>query len=683
MDTRESIFSMKLGACGRFAAVVMACAVARSASAMSWEWRLTVEEPDGSVAVVTSEAPRGDIEVVLEPVKTADGWDFTGRIANNGKGLVTSFEGPIIKGLPVDKARSGFYVPEGFGRRVSNFAQMDDSDDKSKWRKVAEGEFTYETYVYPSRKLTMPWVAIDDGISGASVMVLDSRANAKSFSLRYRPESDKAAIVPKHLVFIAPGQIWKLPTVSYVRYQGDWHVAARKYRAWYDTVHKATAFPAWTKQVNGWLLVILKQQNEEIFWPYGDFGKLADYADSLGLDMIGLFGWTVGGHDHLYPDYEPCPKMGGRDALVEGIKLLKKRGKRVCLYANGQLQHVGATRYWNEYGKDHSLIRKDGGLVIQHYHKYSDIPNYDQALACLYSKPWFDRMLSLARNAKNLGADAILYDQLGVSGPYACYGKGHGHPVPAYSYAEERVGFLDRIADEMRAVDPDFVVMTEGIHDTIMDSIAFWHGISYCASRDSCESFMKSRGNGRNPGNEWPELVRYTFPELATTVRVPTPIVDRPMVNYTVVFGMRHDVELRYGPDRIYAETGNVTTNYGTVIRVPNFAILKSESKGTLAGYMKAVSDFQHANSDLLLEGRFVDTDGFTFAGKGCIAKRFIGEKGSGVIVWNISAEPAAVNVGGLGKPQSVTEPEAGAVAPDAPLVPDTIRLYRFADIAF
>jgi hypothetical protein len=116
---------------------------------------------------------------------------------------------------------------------------------------------------------------------------------------------------------------------------------------------------------------------------------------------------------------------------------------------------------------------------------------------------------------------------------------------------------------------------------------------------------------------------------------------------------------------------------------VPKFAILKSGPKETLAGYMKAVSDFQHANSDILLEGRFVDTDGFTFAGKGCLAKRFIGEKGSGVIVWNISAEPAAVNVGGLGKPQSVTEPQTGAVAPDTPLAPDTIRLYRFADIAF
>ena len=94
---------------------------------------------------------------------------------------------------------------------------------------------------------------------------------------------------------------------------------------------------------------------------------------------------------------------------------------------------------------------------------------------------------------------------------------------------------------------------------------------------------------------------------------------------------------------------------------------------------MKAISDFQHANTDLLLEGRFVDTDGFTFTGNGCLAKRFTGAKGSGVLVWNMGKKPVAATVAGLGAPTAVTEPEAGAVASDAPLAPDTLRLYRFA----
>jgi len=87
MDTRESILGMKSGAFCRFAAVAIACAVAGNASALSPEWRMTVEEPDGRAVTVTSGAPRDDIEVVLEPAETADGWNFTGRIANNSKGL--------------------------------------------------------------------------------------------------------------------------------------------------------------------------------------------------------------------------------------------------------------------------------------------------------------------------------------------------------------------------------------------------------------------------------------------------------------------------------------------------------------------------------------------------------------------------------------------------------------------
>ena len=643
-------------------------------------WRVTVEEPDGRVVEATSAAPRADVDVALDAVETADGWTVTGRVSNKGKGRVTAFEGTILDGLPVDKARSGLYVPDGFGRRISSFAAADGPKRPVGWKPVGEGEYVYETANYPGRQLAMPWVALDDGKSGASAMVLDPVARAKRFRFRYRPAKGAGAIAPVHPIFLDPGHTWTLPPVALARYAGDWHVAARKYRAWYDTVRKTDAFPAWTKQVNGWLLVILKQQNEEIFWPYGDFDKLADYADKLGLDMIGLFGWTVGGHDHLYPDYDPCPKMGGRDSLVKGIKLLQKRGKRVCIYANGQLQQVGATAFWEQYGKDIALVKRDGSLVLQHYHKYSDIPRYDFALGCLHATPWHERMRSLARQANDLGADAILYDQLGIFSPFACYGKGHGHPTPAWSYEAERPAFIKSIADEMKGVNPNFVVMTEGLHDSVFDSIAFFHGCSFGTYHPACASLMRARRTESNPGGEWPEIIKYTFPEFVSTVRVPTPIVDRPMLNYTLAFGFRHDVELRYGPDRVYVETGKVTSDYGKVKNPPSLSLLSSAPQEKLAGYMKAISDFQHRNADLLLEGRFVDTDGFTFAGKECLAKRFTGPKGSGVLVWNIGKKPVAVTVDGLGKPCAVTEPEAGAVAADAPLAADTLRLYRFAE---
>ena len=200
-------------------------AVAVCAALGAWgaapEWRLTVEETDGRVVEVTSAAPRADVEVKLDAVETADGCTVTGRIVNQGTGRVTAFEGPIFKGLPVDKTHSGFYVPDGFGRRVSSFAAADGPKRPVGWKPVGDGEYKYETANYPGRQLAMPWVALDDGKSGATVAVHDPVARAKRFTLCYRPAQDTAAIAPEHPVFLNPGETWTLPTVSFARYAGD------------------------------------------------------------------------------------------------------------------------------------------------------------------------------------------------------------------------------------------------------------------------------------------------------------------------------------------------------------------------------------------------------------------------------------------------------------------------------
>ena len=180
-------------------------------------WRLTVEEPDGRVAEATSAAPRADVEVELDATAATDGWTVTGRVVNKGKGRVTAFEGPIFEGLPVDKSRSGFYVPDGFGRRVSSFAAADGPKRPSGWKPVGEGTYKYETANYPGRQLVMPWVALDDGKSGASVAVHDPVARTKRFTLRYCPKQDAAAIAPVHPIFLEPGQTWTLPPVVMTR----------------------------------------------------------------------------------------------------------------------------------------------------------------------------------------------------------------------------------------------------------------------------------------------------------------------------------------------------------------------------------------------------------------------------------------------------------------------------------
>ena len=79
-------------------------------------------------------------------------------------------------------------------------------------------------------------------------------------------------------------------------------------------------------RASGWLLCILKQQNGEIMWDYPALTKLCDAADARGLDILGLFGWAHGGHDHLYPDYHPCQEMGGEEALKKALEEIRRRG---------------------------------------------------------------------------------------------------------------------------------------------------------------------------------------------------------------------------------------------------------------------------------------------------------------------------------------------------------------------
>ena len=74
---------MRINLLSTFVASCLLLAGARClAQPASFAWRLTVEEPDGRVAEVTSAAPRADVEVKLDAVETADGCIVTGRIVN-------------------------------------------------------------------------------------------------------------------------------------------------------------------------------------------------------------------------------------------------------------------------------------------------------------------------------------------------------------------------------------------------------------------------------------------------------------------------------------------------------------------------------------------------------------------------------------------------------------------------
>jgi hypothetical protein len=607
------------------------------------------------------------VGVTLDFHRKGDAFEVTGEVRNDEPGwLMCGFTGPVLHGIRADLATHPALLPDGLGRIIHRMP-----DDKKGSNEVG--------VVYPSRKGTMQWCTLSGAQGGLYFGCHDATHGAKTICVRRDAASQTYGLAVKHQAFCAVGQRWALPPTVIMPYAGSWHTAARYYRAWSESIEPPLAVPEWARNASGWLLCILKQQNGEVHWDYSSLGKLCDVADARGLDILGLFGWAHGGHDHLYPEYFSDPKMGGEEALRKALRDIRQRGKRSILYANGQLIEQG-TEFWSKEGQALAVLKKDGTPVQQTYHKYRTTAPFRFGLGCLVAPAWFDRMLALAVQAHALGADGILYDQLGVNEPLACYAAGHGHPVPVMVYVEDRVRFLRRIEEHMRKLNPDFIVMTEGLHDSVLGSISMFHGCMTGTFAVSGKE-MLARLHRQDQSAPFPELFRYTFPAMLTTIRMPTPMLDRAMANFTCAYGLRFEIEARYAPDRRYLCEGHVpeAADYAEVINKPDIALMKATPPAAATRYLKQVIEFQRAHADLFWRGRFTDDEGFTFTGRDLVAKSFAAGNRLGVLVWNPGDQPAtfALNVPGATL-LAASEPERGKVEALGPLPPQSIRLLEW-----
>jgi hypothetical protein len=221
--------------------------------------------------------------------------------------------------------------------------------------------------------------------------------------------------------------------------------------------------------------------------------------------------------------------------------------------------------------------------------------------------------------------------------------------------------------------------MTEGFHDAILDSVSYFHGCVQGAFQDSPQSVARRFAGGAQPDGLFPELMRYTYSDVESTIRFPSPLVDRPMANYTLAYGLRYEIESRYMPDRDYLLTGRIPAveDYGLVREKPSIDLVRTLPREETASYLKHAAAFQKKHADLLMTGRFTDTEGFTFeGGKTVVAKGFANGATFGVLLWNTGSTPAAVHASVPGAElESASEPDNESVAPFGDLAPQSVRL--------
>ena len=600
-----------------------------------------------------------DATVLLEWTSERNSMEVTPTVTNCKDGwVVTSVIGPLVN---IDRKIEDYHliVPNGYGEMFTR--TPDDSPEFQKpnatkamyWKKSGGRNAYFEigdkeaVPTTPSRKMTMQWCAFAGAADGLYLASHDPGFTYKGYSIRYYPAEDiyRFGIRCHHI--IRPGETWTFPSTIVRQYKGDWHAAADMYRSWYESVKTRAPHPAWAKKTTGWLLAILKQQNDEIIWPYGDVAtSLADVAEARGLDMVGLFGWTVGGHDRFYPDYDVCPRMGGEETLRQSLKTLRERGLHSIIYVNGQLIDQNGTQFWPDTGRFITLTKKDGTLGYETWHKYSDAPARTHGLACHSCDVWRQRMLRLAMRAEELGADGIIFDQLGNRIPMMCYNADHGHDVPAIVYEQDRQSNLDYVRESMARINPEFIVITEGTQDAEMSAIDIYHGCTYgvyLPKLGEAASLVDSDSLRFHP---FPEMLKYTLPDIECTVRHPCPVSPRRLLNYGTAYGFKHEIESRYYADRRYLLEDRIpeVEDYGNVISKPNLTLVREEDPAAMRVYSKQVLDLRKKYTEALLEGTFRDNLGISLKSDGhVLAKLFTAVDGSykAVVLWNTSVKAA------------------------------------------
>ena len=629
---------------------------------------------DLSIAYAASPSLKGALEITPKLVNNEEGW------------VILAFEGPVLKGIPAS-GEDAFILPVGTGWRLPLKAISAAPAKGEKPQKPWSWDKKEQVYTmmrpYPSRNFTMQWGVLQGKDGGVYFASHDPAFRWKDVFATYKPSTGEAALHFKNHVTCFAGETAELPSTLVYPYKGTWHTAADVYRAWFLPNRKILEKPEWAQHNTGWLLAILKQQNDEVIVPYNEIGTfLTEAAEERGIDVLGLFGRGIGGHDRFYPDYSSDPKLGGHEAFKKGIAQAHEKGKRVVVYTNGQLLDQEGTQFWPDTGKFITVVNEKGELEYQKWHKYADAPARIHGMACQRSQVWRDIMLRLAKDANALGADGLLYDQLATRGPMYCYCPDHGHTVPAIVYENDRNDNMAYVQAEMAKINPDFIVMTEGLVDAEMNAIGMFHGCGEAAGIHPEAAFLE-RFTDEGSIQYYPEIFRYTFPELVTTVRHPNPAQTRYSLNYGLAFGFRNEMEVRYAADRRYVEDGviPVKEDYGNVLSAPNLQYLVNAGDPAAARtYYKQVLSFQKEHADLLMDGRFLAGKGVELkASSPCVlAHAYQAGDRLGVLVWNASAEAVSYTVSVPGYKQAgVCAPDCD-VAPGDNLAPRSIHLVLF-----
>lgn len=392
-------------------------------------------------------------------------------------------------------------------------------------------------------------------------------------------------------------------------YCGTWHVAARKYRKWADEWFRPVTPPLWVRRTNGWQRIILQHQYGEIHYDYARLPEIHADGDRSGIDTLFMFGWHRGGHDNNYPDYEPEPRLGSAEALQQGIEYFNRKGGHVILYANGRLMDR-TSEYYQKIGHRFALHDFFGNEIFETYRFkgtgefVSQFANRTLVAVCPTCDEWFEVLRDLADRALRWKCHSLFLDQAGTT-EYPCCNPEHSHPPLKMDQAWDKAAMLRKLHSYLRERDSEMALGIELLTDITAQHADYIHNIA-----GGCDARPAIRADGtKGESRAFIDWFRYVFPEIIISnreIRDDTDIERR--VNHAVLLGLRMDVEI-YRCRRTLAET-------------PHYA-----------SYLAQINALRQQYADVLLEGRYADTEGVRWDNSEVDARVFLNVTRAAVVL--------------------------------------------------
>jgi hypothetical protein len=607
---------------------------------------IVVEVP--SVRMRGQELP---IALTFRVTLKGDEIHWSAKVANTSDYTVAEVYMPEIAGLVGlgdANRKDDLYWPEVLGRKIPDFKSTLHPEQDS----LANLSVAVNRLQDPSIELTYPsgasmaWTTLNNGRRGLYFAAHDPGAltGAMRAGAHASSGNDLFFSYVKY-PFIAPGQTWASADYVVSPYEGDWHVAADKYRAFLQTWRQVRSKPEWVRNTQGMFLVILRQQYGDVMWHYQDLPFLYDQAKKSGLDTVGLFGWTQAGHDNLYPEVHADPEMGGDEGLKAGLSEIAKTGGHSILYLQGALIDPTSKEYPDATAK-YAAKNIWGTPYYEFYPKASEssfLHNFSRKAfspACPGAPGWADLMKSNGKKAMAFNPTGIIYDQIGGMPPYPCFHTGL-EGSPSAIFVNGRRSLLDALGTNLHSIRPDAGFMVEHATDVFSQYVDIVH----CA-RFAC--FYAPQA--------FPELFRYTVPDVIVTARHPALRPEKAQVNYAFTYGLRFELEIRYRDE------------------IP---ILRENIHPEMAEYLRRLTQVRARHWNLLGLGRLLNSS-LVSSQNGAVRYTLFGDGDSrAVVAWNPSAaaQDARFTLPGYSVQQvdGVNGPGEGSASP---LGPNEVRVW-------